>query len=45
MTLEGRRAVVTGGSKGAGAAVVARLRAAGAATTVIARHRPDADRR
>lgn len=41
MTLDGRRAVVTGGSKGAGAAVVARLRAAGAATTVVARHRPD----
>ena len=39
--LDGRRAVVSGGSKGAGAAVVARLRAAGAATTVIARHRPD----
>ncbi|MDT5196739.1 MAG: hypothetical protein QOH20_3493 [Mycobacterium sp.] len=44
MNLDGRRAVVTGGSKGAGAAVVARLRAAGAATTVVARHRPaDAD--
>jgi NAD(P)-dependent dehydrogenase (short-subunit alcohol dehydrogenase family) len=44
MTLDGRRAVVTGGSKGAGAAVVARLRAAGAATTVVARHAPeDAD--
>jgi NAD(P)-dependent dehydrogenase (short-subunit alcohol dehydrogenase family) len=41
MTLDGRRAVVTGGSKGAGAAVVARLRAAGAATTVVARHQPD----
>jgi NAD(P)-dependent dehydrogenase (short-subunit alcohol dehydrogenase family) len=41
MGLDGRRAVVSGGSKGAGAAVVARLRAAGAATTVIARHRPD----
>ncbi|KAA0081269.1 SDR family oxidoreductase [Mycolicibacterium sp. P9-64] len=41
MTLEGRRAVITGGSKGAGAAVVARLRAAGAATTVVARHQPD----
>jgi NAD(P)-dependent dehydrogenase (short-subunit alcohol dehydrogenase family) len=37
-TLDGRRAVVTGGSKGAGAAVVARLRAAGAQTTVVARH-------
>jgi NAD(P)-dependent dehydrogenase (short-subunit alcohol dehydrogenase family) len=43
MTLDGRRAVVTGGSKGAGAAVVARLRAAGAATTVVARHQPDDD--
>jgi NAD(P)-dependent dehydrogenase (short-subunit alcohol dehydrogenase family) len=42
MNLQGRHAVVTGGSKGAGAAVVARLRAAGASTTVIARHRPDA---
>jgi NAD(P)-dependent dehydrogenase (short-subunit alcohol dehydrogenase family) len=41
MTLDGRRAVVTGGSKGAGAAVVTQLRAAGAATTVVARHRPD----
>jgi NAD(P)-dependent dehydrogenase (short-subunit alcohol dehydrogenase family) len=41
MTLDGRRAVVTGGSKGAGAAVVARLRAAGAAATVVARHQPD----
>ncbi|WP_319455373.1 MULTISPECIES: SDR family oxidoreductase [unclassified Mycobacterium] len=43
MNLEGRHAVVTGGSKGAGAAVVARLRAAGASTTVVARNRPDAD--
>jgi NAD(P)-dependent dehydrogenase (short-subunit alcohol dehydrogenase family) len=42
--LDGRRAVVTGGSKGAGAAVVARLRAAGAVTTVVARNAPeDAD--
>ena len=41
MRLDGRRAVVTGGSKGAGAAVVARLRAAGAITTVVARHQPD----
>jgi NAD(P)-dependent dehydrogenase (short-subunit alcohol dehydrogenase family) len=39
--LEDRRAVVTGGSKGAGAAVVGWLRAAGAATTVVARHQPD----
>ena len=42
MNLEGRRAVVTGGTKGAGAAVVARLRAAGAAVIVAARHRSDA---
>jgi NAD(P)-dependent dehydrogenase (short-subunit alcohol dehydrogenase family) len=41
MNLDGRRAVVTGGSKGAGAAVVARLRSAGAVVTVVARHEPD----
>jgi NAD(P)-dependent dehydrogenase (short-subunit alcohol dehydrogenase family) len=41
ISLEGRRAVVTGGSKGAGAAVVGWLRAAGARTTVVARHQPD----
>jgi NAD(P)-dependent dehydrogenase (short-subunit alcohol dehydrogenase family) len=41
MNLDGRRAVVTGGSKGAGAAVVERLRAAGALVTVVARHAPD----
>jgi NAD(P)-dependent dehydrogenase (short-subunit alcohol dehydrogenase family) len=41
MNLEGRRAVVTGGSKGAGAAVVARLRAVGATVTVVARHAPE----
>jgi len=41
MTLEGRRAVVTGGTKGAGAAVVARLCAAGASVTAVARTRPD----
>jgi NAD(P)-dependent dehydrogenase (short-subunit alcohol dehydrogenase family) len=40
MNLEGRHAVVTGGTKGAGAAVVARLLAAGASATVVARHRP-----
>jgi NAD(P)-dependent dehydrogenase (short-subunit alcohol dehydrogenase family) len=36
-SLAGRHAVVTGGSKGTGAAVVARLRAAGAKVTAIAR--------
>lgn len=41
MELEGRRAVVTGGTKGAGSAVVARLRGAGASVTVVARGRPD----
>jgi NAD(P)-dependent dehydrogenase (short-subunit alcohol dehydrogenase family) len=41
MNLDGRRAVVTGGSKGAGAAVVSRLRAAGAVVTVVARQEPD----
>ncbi|TPG36923.1 SDR family oxidoreductase [Mycolicibacterium hodleri] len=41
MNLRGRRAIVTGGSKGAGAAVVARLRAAGALVTVVARHGPE----
>jgi NAD(P)-dependent dehydrogenase (short-subunit alcohol dehydrogenase family) len=40
MNLSGRRAIVTGGSKGAGAAVVARLRSAGALVTVVARHAP-----
>ena len=41
MNLNGRRAVITGGSKGAGAAVVALLRPAGAVVTVVARHEPD----
>lgn len=41
MNLSGRRAVVTGGSKGAGAAVVTRLRSAGASVSVVARHEPD----
>src|ERR1700712_5181087 len=41
MNLSGRRAVVTGGSKGAGAAVVDRLSSAGALVTVVARHEPD----
>lgn len=39
--LTGRRAVVTGGTKGAGAAVVARLREAGAFVTAVARSQPD----
>lgn len=38
--LEGRRAVVTGGTKGAGSAVVARLKSAGAHVTAVARQRP-----
>ncbi|MEV0669510.1 SDR family oxidoreductase [Mycobacterium sp. NPDC050441] len=38
--LAGRRAVVTGGTKGAGAAIVTRLRAAGAHVTAVARQRP-----
>lgn len=38
--LQGRRAVVTGGTKGAGAAIVARLRDAGAHVTAIARQQP-----
>ncbi|WP_055589290.1 SDR family oxidoreductase [Peterkaempfera griseoplana] len=39
-SLEGRRALVTGGSKGTGAAIAARLRAAGATVLVTARTRP-----
>ncbi|WP_454787683.1 oxidoreductase [Mycolicibacterium lutetiense] len=39
--LQGRRAVVTGGTKGAGAAIAARLRAAGAHVTAVARHPGD----
>jgi NAD(P)-dependent dehydrogenase (short-subunit alcohol dehydrogenase family) len=42
-TLHGRRAVVTGGTKGAGAAVVARLRTMGASVTVVARNRAEVD--
>ncbi|MCW2516661.1 MAG: family NAD(P)-dependent oxidoreductase [Mycobacterium sp.] len=42
-SLDGRRAVVTGGSKGAGAAVAERLRSAGASVTVVARHVAAAD--
>ncbi|MDH6283336.1 SDR family oxidoreductase [Prescottella agglutinans] len=41
LSLAGRRAVVTGGTKGAGAAVVARLQDAGAVVTAVARNRPD----
>lgn len=39
LTLEGRHAVVAGGTKGTGAAVVRRLKAAGALVTAIARTR------
>lgn len=39
--LRGRRALVTGGTKGAGGAVSQRLRAAGATVTVAARSMPD----
>lgn len=39
-TLRGRRAVVTGGTKGTGAAVVTRLRQAGAEVTAVARQVP-----
>ncbi|GAA1313947.1 SDR family oxidoreductase [Saccharothrix xinjiangensis] len=39
-SLHGRRALVTGGTKGTGAAIAARLRAAGAAVTVTARSEP-----
>jgi NAD(P)-dependent dehydrogenase (short-subunit alcohol dehydrogenase family) len=41
LELAGRKALVTGGTKGIGAAVVARLREAGAAVLVTARTRPD----
>jgi len=40
-SLEGKRALVTGGTKGAGAAIAARLRAAGATVVVTARTLPD----
>lgn len=40
--MQGRRAVVTGGTKGTGAAVVARLRSGGAHVTAVARQRPAA---
>lgn len=39
--LAGKRALVTGGTKGAGAAIADRLREEGAAVTVSARHCPD----
>ena len=41
LSLDGRRALVTGGTKGAGAAVVARLQNAGAVVTAVARNRPE----
>jgi NAD(P)-dependent dehydrogenase (short-subunit alcohol dehydrogenase family) len=41
LELAGRRALVTGGTKGIGAAVAARLREAGAKVLVTARSRPD----
>ncbi len=40
-SLEGRRARVTGGTKGAGAAIITRLRAAGATLVVTARTLPE----
>lgn len=40
-SLDGRRALVTGGSKGMGAAIAARRTAAGAVVMVTARHRVD----
>lgn len=42
-SLQGRRAVVTGGTKGAGAAVVARLHTMGASVTAVARSRGELD--
>jgi NAD(P)-dependent dehydrogenase (short-subunit alcohol dehydrogenase family) len=41
LELAGRKALVTGGTKGIGAAVAARLREAGAAVLITARTRPD----
>lgn len=43
LSLAGRRAVVTGGTKGTGAATVTRLKDAGAVVTAVARHRPVQD--
>ncbi|GAA3354098.1 hypothetical protein GCM10017744_010450 [Streptomyces antimycoticus] len=40
-SLAGRRALVTGGTKGAGAAIAARLRTAGATVLVTARSQPE----
>jgi NAD(P)-dependent dehydrogenase (short-subunit alcohol dehydrogenase family) len=40
-SLEGRRALVTGGTKGTGAAVARRLAQAGATVLVTSRSRPD----
>ncbi|MFG2624805.1 SDR family oxidoreductase [Streptomyces sp. NPDC048473] len=40
-SLAGRRALVTGGTKGTGAAIAARLRKAGATVLVTARSKPD----
>jgi NAD(P)-dependent dehydrogenase (short-subunit alcohol dehydrogenase family) len=40
LELEGKRALVTGGTKGVGAAVVAALREAGALVLTTARKRP-----
>jgi NAD(P)-dependent dehydrogenase (short-subunit alcohol dehydrogenase family) len=41
LRLDGQRALVTGGSRGVGAAVVATLRDAGARVLAVARQRPD----
>src|SRR5260370_22236102 len=41
LELEGKRALVTGGTKGVGAAVVAALREAGARVLTTARKRPE----